>query len=345
MPTPAPRRPPGISGLIAPALAFLLAGPGSAEPIVVGELGIIADAPFYIGIERGYFAAEKLEVRLERFRSAADVTVPLSTNKVQVGGGGPSAGLFNAFSRDWPVRIVMARTRDMPGFSSDTLLVREDLRGKVTSVADLKGLTVAVNAPFAALHYMMGKVLDTARLSIGDVKIVFMSWPDMGTAFTTKAIDAGAVSEPFAALNTERKTAFALLRAADLIKDPPLEVSVILFSKGWTDAKPDEARAFTRAYLRGVRDYYDAMRGGQGRSGVVDILVKHTNLKDKALYERIQWSYMDPNAELSKASLIDQQRWFVVHGAVKTSVDVERLVDTSFIDQAVARLGRVAHKP
>ena len=326
------------------ACAFLLLGAAAAsgQTIVVGELGIIADAPFYLGIERGYFAAEKLEVRLERFRSAADVTVPLSTNQVQVGGGGPSAGLFNAFNRDWPVRIVMARTRDMPGFSSDTLLVREDLRGKVQSIADLKGLTVAVNAPFAALHYMVGKFLETERLTISDVKIVFMSWPDMGTAFTTKAIDVGAVAEPFAALNAERKTAFAFLRAADVLKDPPLEVSVILYSKGWTDARPEQARAFTRAYLKGVRDYHDAMRGGPGRAGVVDILVKHTNLKDRALYERIQWSYMDPNAELSKASLVDQQRWFTAHGAVKSPVDVERLIDTSFIDHALAQMGRVA---
>jgi NitT/TauT family transport system substrate-binding protein len=324
--------------------AVLWSGVARSEPIVVGELGIVADAPFFIGIERGYFAAEKLEVRLERFRSAADVTVPLSTNKVQVAGGGLSAGLFNAFGRDWPVRIVMARTRDMPGYSSDTLLVREDLRPNVRSIADLKGMTVAVNAPFGALHYMIGKFLASAGMTISDVKITFMTWPNMGVAFTTKAIDAGAVSEPFAAINTDRKTSFAFLRAADVLKNPPLEVSVILYSKGWTDANPEEARAFTRAYLKGVRDYFDAMRGGTGRAAVVDILVKHTNLKTKALYDKIQWSYMDPNAELSKSSVIDQQKWHTAQGAVKSPVDVEKLIDTSFIDQAVARLGRVSHR-
>ena len=32
-----------------------------------------------------------------------------------------SAGLFNAFGRDLPIRVAMARTRDTPGYSSDTL--------------------------------------------------------------------------------------------------------------------------------------------------------------------------------------------------------------------------------
>src|SRR5438445_5171430 len=104
----------------------LWAATASAQPIKIGELGIVADAPFYIAIEKGYFAAEKVDVVLERFNSAAQATAPLSTNQVQVVGGGVSAALYNAFARDWPVRIVMARTRDMPGFSSDTLILRRD---------------------------------------------------------------------------------------------------------------------------------------------------------------------------------------------------------------------------
>src|SRR5262249_6161560 len=148
-----------------------------------------ADAPYYIGIEKGYFAAENLKVTLEPFGSAADATVAISTNRLQVMGGGPSAGLFNAFARDWPVRIAMARTRDMPGYSSNTLIIREDLVGTIKTMADLKGRTIAVNAPSGALHYMVGKMLETAGLTVNDAKIIYMSWPDMGTASTTKAID------------------------------------------------------------------------------------------------------------------------------------------------------------
>src|SRR5258708_4460568 len=163
-----------LSGLIG-----LIAASASAEPVKVGDLGILADAPFYIGIEKGYSAAANIEVVLERFNSASQATAPLSTNMVQVVGGGVSAALSNAFARDWPVRIVMARTRDMPGYSSDTLILRNDLKAAITSPKDLKGRMIAINTPAASLHYMLGRLMESVGLSIADVQTISMAWPNM----------------------------------------------------------------------------------------------------------------------------------------------------------------------
>lgn len=315
--------------------------PVEAAPVKVGDLGIVADAPFYIALDKGYFKDAGVEVELASFGSAVDTTVLLSGNALQVVGGGASAGLFNALGRGWPIRIAMARTRDVPGYSSDTLILRQDLAVSVTSLSALKGRKVAVNAPSGALHYMVGKMLESAGLAVTDVDLVTMSWPDMGIAMTNKAIDAGAVVEPFTAQYKERGIAEPFKRAADVLKSPRLEVSVILFSKEWTDKNPEQARAFTLAYLRGVRVYYDAMKGGPARPEVVDMLVKHTRLKDKAMYDKIQWSYMDPNAEISRAGLADQLAWYEQLGAVPSKLDLDTMIDTSFLDAALAKLGRV----
>jgi NitT/TauT family transport system substrate-binding protein len=327
------------------ATLTLLALAGSAhaagKPVTVGELGIVADAPFYIAMEKGYFAAENVEVVLARFNSGTETTAPLSTNQIQVAGGGMGAGIFNAFARGWPVRVAMARTRDMPGFSSDTLILRNDLKSSVATVKDLKGRKIAVNAPAGALDYMIGKMLELDGASYGDVEIVYMSWPDMGVALRTKAIDAGTVVEPFAAQYEDRQLAFPFKRAAEMLRDPPLEVSVMLYSKDWMDQEPEQTQAFTTAYLRGVRDYYDAMIGGPKREEVVDILTRHTTLKDKAQYDKMQWSYMDPNADLSLASLRDQQDWYSARGKVTQKVDVEKMVDRRLIDAALAKIGRI----
>ena len=330
------------------ALTFLAAlslavsaAPAPAAPVKVGDLGIVADAPVYIAIDKGYFKDAGVEVELEPFGSAVDTTLLLSTNALQVVGGGAGAGLFNALGRGWPVRIAMARTRDVPGYSSDTLILRQDLAGTVTTLAALKGRKVAVNAPSGALHYMVGKMLESAGLTVKDIDLVTMSWPDMGVAMTNRAIDAGAVVEPFTAQYKERGIALPFRRAADVLTSPPLEVSVILFSKEWTDKAPDQVRAFTTAYLRGVRVYYDAMTGGPARPEVVDILVKHTRLKDKTMYDKIQWSYMDPNAELSSTGLADQLAWYEKQGSVTSPVKLDTVIDTSFLDAALAKLGRV----
>jgi ABC-type nitrate/sulfonate/bicarbonate transport system substrate-binding protein len=323
------------------AMAATRAGAGTVK---VGELGIVADASFYIGIERGYFAKAGLEVTLQRFAGAAPTTLPLSTDQLQVAGGSMSAALFNAFGRGLPIRVVMARTRDMPGFSSDTLLLREDLRESVTRLADLKGRTVAINAPASALDYMVGKMVESDGIAFADVKTTYMPWPDMGAAFANKAIDAGAVVEPFPALYADRKLAFAFRRASQVLRNPPLEVSVILYSKEWIDRAPDDVRAFTRAYLQAARDYYDAMRGGPQRADVVEILTKYATLKTKAVYDRIEWSYMDPNAQISLASLDDQEKWYERRGQLEKPVNVAAMIDTRFLDDALGTLGRVEVK-
>ena len=326
--------------------ALLAAGAtaASAGPVKVGELGIVADGPFYIAAERGYFSKAGLDVSFERFAGGAPMTVPLSTDQLQVAGGALSAALFNAFGRGLPVRVVMARSADMPGFSSDTLLLRDDLQGTVSRLADLKGRTVAINAPASALDYMVGKMVESDGIGFGDIKTTYMPWPDMGAAFANKAIDAGAVAEPFPALYADRKLAIPFRRAADVLRDPPLQVSVMLYSKAWMDRAPGDARAFTIAYLRGARDYYAAMRGGPERAAVVDILAKQTNLKTTPLYDRIEWSYIDPNAQLIVASLEDQEKWYEKRGQIEKPVTVRDMIDTRFLDEALATLGRVEVK-
>ena len=325
-------------------LLGFLASTASAEPVKIGDLGIVADAPFYIAIEKGYFAAENVEVKLERFNSAAQATAPLSTNQVQVVGGGVSAALYNAFTRDWPVRIVMARTRDMPGFSSDTLVIRNDLKDMIRSPRDLKGRVIAINTPASVLHFMLGRLLESEGLSIGDVQTINMAWPNMGPGMETKALDGGMVVEPFAELYSQKKISFPFRRAADFMKKPPLEVSVVLFSKMWADKNPDQAKAFTVAYLKGVRDYYDAMKGGPKRTEVVEICAKYTSLKDKTMYDKIQWSYMDPNAEISFDGLREQQDWYAKQGYVSQKANLEGVVDGRFIHYALEKLGRVEVK-
>jgi len=338
--TQAPRH--WLAGAAAAALAFFAAAPApSAQPIVISDLGIAADAPFYIGIEAGYFAAHKVEVKLERMTGGAQGTAPLSTNQVQVVGGGVSAALFNAFARDWPVRIVMARTRDVPGFSSDTLVMRSDLRDSVKTLADLKGKKIALNAPAGVFHFMMDDFLRRAGLTLNDIEIVSTPWPNLGPAFETKAIDGGTMVEPFVTQYDERGIAFPFKRAAEVLTDPPLEVSVILYNKDWMDQKPEQAKAFTVAYLKGVRDYYDAMRGGPKRKQVIDVLVKYTALKNAALYDKMQWTYMDPNAEISLPGLRDQLAFYRRQGIVKDELQVEKMIDTKLLEAALAELGRV----
>jgi NitT/TauT family transport system substrate-binding protein len=312
-----------------------------AEEIGIGDQGIVADLPYYIAAESGYFSKENIQPRFERVTSSAGAILPLSTNQIQVVGASVSASLFNAFTRGWPVRIVMGRTRDEPHYSGDVLVIRNDLKGSIKNIADLKGKKIAINAPASSLEYMLGRILRKAGLGLSDVQVSYMSWPDMGTAFKTKAIDGGLVVEPFAARYVESELAVVFRRASDELSNPPLESSVMLYNLDWMKQKPDQVQRFTTAYLKGLRDYYSAMVGGPERTRVVQIATKYTTLKDPALYDRIQWSYMDPNPSIPRPGLKDQQDWYRTTGNKASAFNLEEMLDESVLEKALAAAGRI----
>ena len=94
------------------------------------------------------------------------------------------------------------------------------------------------------------------------------------------------------------------------------------------------------AYLRGVRDYNDALKRPDGRSEVGAVLAQYTAVQDISLYRRTGFVYLDPNGRLNAASLAEQLAWFTQQGLVTAPVDLQAAQDSSFVDSALQRLGR-----
>ena len=329
-----------IVALVVLAVVALSPGRAAAEEVVkVGDLGIVGDGAIYIGVEKGYFKERGISVKLEKFPSAATAMAPLSTGDIQVVGGGISPGLFNGVGRGMPLKIVAPRARDIDGNSVDVLMIRTDLKDQIRKIADLKGRKIAINATGSALTYMLGRMLESEGLTLKDVDVVYMPWPDMGTAFANKAIDAGTIVDPFTAQFEEKGVATLFRRASDVIRNPWFEVSVLLYNSEWAKKSPKLANDFAVAFLRGARDLHEAMYGGKNRAEVVEILVRNTRVKDKALYDRMHWGHIDPNGVVSRESIKEQQDWWLKQGTVTKRIDVDDLVDERYLKYAVEQLG------
>src|SRR6266851_5164481 len=121
------------------------AQPGPPRKVRYGELKLLSDAGVYVGVDEGYFAEQGIELELVTFDSAANMVAPLATNQLDVGGGAPSAGLYNALRNGVNVRIVADKGHSdptPPGFPVSIYLVRKALvdQGVVQGIADLRGL-------------------------------------------------------------------------------------------------------------------------------------------------------------------------------------------------------------
>ena len=67
----------------------------AAETVTVAALRFVSSGPIFIAKEKGYFAAEGLEVTLKFFDAAQPVAVAIASGDADFGATGFTAGLFN----------------------------------------------------------------------------------------------------------------------------------------------------------------------------------------------------------------------------------------------------------
>ena len=94
-----------------------------------------------------------------------------------------------------------------------------------------------------------------------------------------------------------------------------------------------------RGFLKGARDLYG---NGWKTEDNLAIHEKYTRVPVDAIREARE-VFTDPNGEINLADLERQQRFLVETGqlAYRTPLDLATMVDRTFLDKALARLGRV----
>src|SRR5262249_7310225 len=89
------------------ALGAALAAPlPQTVPVRVGLLASISDSGVYIGLERGYYRDQGLELSVETIPDPNTIVTLTSANQLDVGGSGVTANPFQAAARGIPVKMV-----------------------------------------------------------------------------------------------------------------------------------------------------------------------------------------------------------------------------------------------
>jgi NitT/TauT family transport system substrate-binding protein len=348
---PAGAAPAAPSGAAPPAAGSAPQAPASApaalaplSPRVKIRLGVTeatVNGPMFIGMDRGYFAEQGLDVEDSRFDGVTRMMQPLAAGQLDVIGAAITAGLFNAVARDVDVRIVADRGRESPGRSESALVVRADLydSGAVRSLANLRGLRVAVPGAQAGstLALELGHGLEAQGMTIDDVEVVDLPIPEANAALGNRSVDAALITEPLVTQGIAAGISRQLHRSGELY--PGLQTGFILYSADLARNQSEAARRFMVAYLRGVRDYSDAFTKNKGRDGVVGALMRQTAMKDPNVYAQMTPTYINPNGRLDPTTLIAAQDWFASRELIPRKIDVLSIVDPQFVDFALNLLG------
>jgi NitT/TauT family transport system substrate-binding protein len=302
----------------------------------VGLVKSISNVANLWAMEKGYFKEVGIKIELEDLDTSANVLALLAQNQLQLVEGGISAGYFNGLEKNLPITIVMDRVTSPLGHN---LMLRPDLKGQITRLAQLKGKTIASNGMGSVSTYEVGKMLETEGLTINDVDVKVLPFPQMPIAFRNKAIDAGIVIPPFVSTFIENGVAATFKEPDDLVKPHPLTIAVSMANTDYAKSNEKVIRNYYKAYLRGVRDYCNAYHGGKDRAAMIDLLIKTGTENRPDILTKYPWPARDPNGRINVASMLDMQDWYIKAKMSTARLPAERLLNTTYIDDAVKEAG------
>ncbi|HEY4775697.1 MAG TPA: ABC transporter substrate-binding protein [Xanthobacteraceae bacterium] len=319
------------------ALAGTLASVQAQETTVkVGTARAISTGATLIAIERGYFKEFGIKIELEPINSSADVMPLLAQNHYQVVEGGISAGYFNALQKNLPITLAADRTSSPLGHN---IMLRPDLKDQIKTIKDLKGKIIGSNGAGSVSTYETGKVLETVGLTIADVEIKILPFTQMGLALKNKALDATLLIPPFTYQTRDQGLGVMFIDPDDYVRPAPTALAVNLINTDWAKNNPQLVKNYYVAYLRGVRDYCNAYHGGSTRKEIIDLLVKSGTERRPEMLNVYTWQSRSADGRINVASLLDMQEWYRKNKFTTADFPGERLVDTTYIDYAVQKLG------
>jgi NitT/TauT family transport system substrate-binding protein len=315
------------------------------ETVRVGLVPVLIYAPLFVANAKGYFAEEGLQIETLNIAGGSEPLAPLARNELDVVFGGTGAGLFNYADRniqtsdDPQFRIIAGAHFEAPPMTTPLVVSRERFEsGEITSVADLRGKRVAINAPGAATEYWLFKALEQGGLTPQDVEIVAVAFGDVPAALNSQAedrIDAAMLGEPIAA-SAEAQGLISRL-SDDFLE--AFQPTFIYASNTFLNENPEAAFGFLRAIVRAYRDMQDPNTWAEAE--VVAELSAKTFGYSKDLLEFYAFPFYDPNGMVRVEDMATLQDYFMAQGALAYDepLDLDALIDTTILDQVIADLG------
>jgi NitT/TauT family transport system substrate-binding protein len=320
----------GVVGLIAVGFSPALA---HAEHIKIGILKTPPSGLVFIALDRGYFAAEGLDVELSYFEAGQPIALATAAASIDFGANGPSAAFYN-LAGEGVLRIISGMYREAPsfrilGYVASTHAVAAGL----TSLKDLPHHSLAVSQVGSPPHYALALLAEKYHFELDSIKLLAMqSVPNMISALSGGQADATIITGAAAVAIDQRKEGKLLGWVGD---ETPWQMGVLWTSTKIIRERQDMIGRFLRAYRRGARDYHDAFTGsneeradGPTTTEIVAIIAKYTGLAAMQIEQTV--AYTDPALRIDVNDIRHQILWFRSQGMIKGDFHPDTVIDKHY---------------
>lgn len=256
------------------ALMYGFATAGAAEPVTVrfAYLTAVDLLPYFVAQKKGYFTEQGLTVEPMLVTGGAAVVGAVSGGSAEVGYAG-TVPLIAARIQGLPLKYFSGLALDK-GPSNHTLVYVGSNKGSVKTVRDLKGKTIAMNARSGQCELIARLRLADAGMSIDDVNVTTIPFPQMQAAVQLGNVDAACNNDPFLASMKQAGMDVELM-AGLVAKEHVNELQLhsgMFASENWLKQNPRLADGFRKALGKAMKDI--AANDAEARR----ILVEYTKI-------------------------------------------------------------------
>jgi NitT/TauT family transport system substrate-binding protein len=252
------RRIPGMALLVTTTVLTLASGCTSTETATsaalekpdlnVAVVPALDSAGFFVALYGGLFEAAGLNVSFTPATSSDTVIADQVKGTYDITGGNYVSYIQAQQSGAANLDIFAEGSVMEPG--TQGIYTMPD--SKITSLAGLKGKTVAINAPRNILYLLAASMMAEKGINPRSVRFVDVPFPQMAAELKSGAIDAAVLPEPFA---SEAEQAYGAVPLVDLDQGATTSFPVAgyVVTKQWAARNPRTLAAFYRALEEGER--------------------------------------------------------------------------------------------
>jgi NitT/TauT family transport system substrate-binding protein len=224
---------------------------GGRSKVVLGVIPIADVAPAYLGIDKGFFREEGLDVELQPIEGGAAVIPAVTKGDVQFAFGN-AVSLAFAQQRGIDFQYV---TEGVQGGSSEKdstngLIVAKN--SDIKTPQDLAGKTFAVNTLNSLGEVTIKTALDKEGVETSGLKFVEVPFPDMIPALEEGQIDVAWATEPF--ISGALAAGHRKILDPMVATHPRLTLAAYFGSTEFIEENPELVEKFKRAMNRSL-DY------------------------------------------------------------------------------------------
>jgi NitT/TauT family transport system substrate-binding protein len=236
------------------AVAALVAGGAAGAPgrtqattvsLTVGVLPIANTLPLDLGVKKGFFEQQGIEIKKISAQSGNDIMLGLANSNMDVGFAGWVPAMI-ARTSGIPISVVALSEVEGTDQASNWQNILVKGSSSIRTPADLAGKTIAVNALKGVGEVMIRAALEKSGVDQSSIKLLALPFPAMRAALNSGQVDAIWTPEPFLS------QAISIDGARDVFAPGPVlgkyfPIGGYFVRTDWAGKNPDVAARFRTA--------------------------------------------------------------------------------------------------